>query len=194
MVVEPGAEWPTDVDGVCLTGGGDIAPERYGETDAENLCANVVPERDATELAITKWALDRDIPILGVCRGLQLINVALQGKLVIDVDGHNPAHRDGIVQHPVTPASGSRLARAIGEGQLTVNSRHHQAVTGDLLAESLEATAFAGPLVEAFESKTHRWVIGVQWHPERTVEVDERATRIFDAFVAEASRTPVTAA
>lgn len=189
IVAEPGATVPADIDGICFSGGGDIAPERYGEVDAENVCEFVVPERDELELDAAKRALAADVPILGICRGFQLINVALGGKLAMDVKGHQ-ARGEDLIEHRLAAAAGSKLARATSADELRVNSRHHQAVTEDRLAPGLVPTVFHDGLVEAFESKTHRWVVGVQWHPERTDEVDADAVCIFDAFVAEASRTP----
>ena len=190
VVVEPGEVVPADVAGVCFSGGGDIEPKRYGEVDSDNVCENVVPERDELELAVAQRALDADLPILAICRGFQLINVRLGGKLAMDVKGHQ-AKGDDVIPHTVRVAPGSRLARATSSADMRVNSRHHQAVTDDRLAPGLRATVHHDGLVEAFESDAHRWVVGVQWHPERKTEVDESAARIFDAFVAEAARTPV---
>jgi putative glutamine amidotransferase len=151
----------------------------------------VDPDRDRTELDLTRKALARDVPVLGVCRGFQLLNVAFDGTLVQDIAGHRSTDH---VTHRVTPAKDSRLAKACGEQELVVNSRHHQAVTSKELGGSLRPTAFVGELIEAFESDRHRWVVGVQWHPERVGAseegVDDNAARIFDAFVAEATRTP----
>ena len=189
IVVEPGDALPADADGICFTGGGDIAPERYGEVDRENVCENVVPERDELELGAARRALDADLPILGICRGFQVLNVALGGKLAMDIKGHQ-AKGDDLIEHRLAAAHGSKLARATSAATMKVNSRHHQAVMPDQLAPSLRATVLHDGLVEAFESTKHRWVIGVQWHPERTNEVDAAAARIFGAFVAEASRTP----
>jgi putative glutamine amidotransferase len=189
IVVEPGDALPDDADGICFTGGGDIAPERYGEVDRENVCENVIPERDELELGAARRALDADLPVLGICRGFQVLNVALGGKLAMDVKGHQ-AKGDDVIEHRLAAARGSKLAQATSAQTLRVNSRHHQAVTPGQLAPSLRATVLHDGLVEAFESTKHRWVIGVQWHPERTAEVDEAAARIFDAFVAEASRSP----
>jgi len=189
LVVEPGDALPVDADGICFTGGGDIAPERYGEVDRENVCENVVPERDELELGAARRALDADLPILGICRGFQVLNVALGGKLAMDIKGHQ-AKGDELVEHRLSAARGSKLAQATSDETVRVNSRHHQAVRPEQLAPFLRATVLHDGLVEAFESTKHRWVIGVQWHPERTNEVDAAAARIFDAFVAEASRTP----
>jgi putative glutamine amidotransferase len=189
VVVAPGDRLPDDLAGICFSGGGDIAPERYGEVDAEKVCENVIPERDELELSAARRALDADLPILGICRGFQLLNVALGGTLALDIKGHQ-ATGDEVVEHRLAAERGSRLANATSADELRVNSRHHQAVTPDRLAPSLRATVLHDGLVEAFESNDHRWVVAVQWHPERTAEVDERAARIFDAFVAEATRVP----
>jgi putative glutamine amidotransferase len=189
IVVEPGDKQPADVDGICFTGGGDIAPERYGEADPENVCENVIPERDELELAAARRALDSDIPILGICRGFQVLNVALGGTLAMHIAGHQ-ATGDEVIEHRLAAAPDSKLALATSSAVLRVNSRHHQAVRPDQMAPSLRATVLHDGLVEAFESTRHRWVIGVQWHPERTAEVDDEAARIFDAFVVEAGRSP----
>lgn len=192
IVLEPGDAIPSAVDGICFSGGGDIAPERYGEVDTERVCENVVPERDDLELSLAQRALEQDLPILGICRGFQLLNVALGGRLAMDVKGHQ-AKGDEVIAHTVRVDPGSKLARACSAGPIQVNSRHHQAVTEDRLAPVLHATARHDGLVEAFESTAHRWVVGVQWHPERTAEVSPEAARIFDAFVSEATRSPITA-
>ena len=190
IVVEPGEKIPEGIDGICFSGGGDIAPEHYGDVDASNVCENVDPRRDATELAAARRALDADLPVLGICRGFQLINVALGGTLAMDIKGHQ-AKGDEVIEHRLAAEPDSKLARATSAETLRVNSRHHQAVTADRLAPALRATVLHDGLIEAFESKEHNWVVGVQWHPERTAEVDEKAARIFNAFVAEASRSPI---
>lgn len=188
VVLYPGDPVPADVDGVCISGGGDIESARYGEADVA--CADVDPERDALELDIAKAAIERDLPVLGICRGFQVLNVVREGTLIQDVPGHRPEEREGLVEHhDVVVRPGSRLAKATGGRPLTVNSRHHQAVTKDTLGHGLVATAEIDGLIEAFELEDRRWVVGVQWHPERMSEVSAEARRIFDAFVQEAART-----
>ena len=188
VVLHPGDPVPSEVDGVCLSGGGDIDSTRYGAVDVA--CADVDRERDALEIEVAKSAIERDLPVLGICRGFQILNVVRDGTLVQDVAGHRPEEREGLVEHrDVTVRPGSRLARATGGAPLTVNSRHHQAVTEETIGRGLVATAVVDDLVEAFELTDRRWVVGVQWHPERTSEVSLEARRIFDAFVQEAART-----
>jgi putative glutamine amidotransferase len=203
IAIFPNDPLPESFDGLCLSGGGDIDPARYG---ADNVASSEIDAaRDATELAILERALARDIPVLGICRGFQLINVHLGGSLEQHHLGHAPKYPpEGLtvvddpagsdaVRHEVTAEPGSKLAEACGDEVFVVNSSHHQVVTSDRLASELRATAHVGELVEALESPAHRWVVAVQWHPERTAQVGAAATRIFEAFVAEVKRTPVAA-
>ncbi len=193
IVLEPGDRIPADIDGLCLAGGPDISPARYGEGDPTHLAKEPDLERDDLEFDAIHAALHRDIPVLGICRGFQLINVALGGRLVLNVDDHEPVDLDSVRLHrDVAIDPSSKLAAASGRAPLAVNSRHHQAVTSNELAPSLHATATVGDLIEAFESDEHRWVVGVQWHPER-IGKDEgmspEVQGVFDAFVQEAART-----
>jgi putative glutamine amidotransferase len=193
IVVEPGDQIPADVDGLCLAGGPDIAPARYGEPDPAHLAKEPDLARDALEFEAISAALRRDIPVLGICRGFQLINVALGGRLVLNVEDHEPEDLDSVrLHHDVVIDPSSKLAAASGRAPLEVNSRHHQAVTSRELAPSLHATATVGDLIEAFESDEHRWVVGVQWHPERIGKdqgMSPEVAGVFDAFVHEAART-----
>ena len=193
IIVEPGERIPTDVDGLCLAGGPDIAPARYGESDPNHLAKEPDLERDEMEFGAIDAALRRDIPVLGICRGFQLINVALGGRLVLNVDHHEPEDPDSVrLHHDVAIDASSKLAAASGGVLLDVNTRHHQAVTSRELAPSLRATASVGDLIEAFESDEHRWVVGVQWHPERIGKdqgMSPEVAGVFDAFVQEAART-----
>jgi putative glutamine amidotransferase len=204
IAVDPTDTMPDEFDGLCLTGGGDIDPERYG---ADNIASTDIDERrDAVELALLERALANDIPVLGVCRGFQLINVRFGGSLEQHHLGHSPKYPPAgtpvsddpagadAVRHVVTAEPGSKLAAACGDEPFIVNSSHHQVVTSDRLASELLAAARVGELVEALESPAHRWVVAVQWHPERSAQVAATATRIFDAFIAAVKRTPVTAA
>jgi putative glutamine amidotransferase len=193
IVLEPGDPIPADIDGLCLAGGPDISPARYGESDPEHLAKDPDLARDALEFDAIGGALRRDIPVLGICRGFQLINVAFGGRLVLDAPHHEPEDLDSVRLHPnVAIDPNSKLAAASGRAPLAVNSRHHQAVTSKELAPSLHATATVGDFIEAFESDEHRWVVGVQWHPERIGKdrgMSPEVEGVFDAFVQAAART-----
>lgn len=184
----PGDRMPTRFDALCLTGGGDIDPARYGAL-REAPTTEVDEGRDAFELDLIERALAAAVPVLGICRGFQLLNVHFGGSLLQHVPGHAAPP---IVDHMITALVASRLARAVGEAAFKVNSSHHQAVTPATLAPGLVGTARVGNLVEAFEHELHPWLLGVQWHPERTSEVDPAARGIFTALVAAASREPAS--
>ncbi|MHB0963464.1 MAG: gamma-glutamyl-gamma-aminobutyrate hydrolase family protein [Gemmatimonadaceae bacterium] len=176
------------VAGVVLSGGEDVDPARYG---AARHPATQKPKagRDFTELALVEAARDARRPLLAICRGLQLLNVALGGTLVQDLGmlrpgeiGHSLESSRTHRVHGVTILSGSRLAAAIGASAIDVNSIHHQAV--DTLAPSLRATAYAPDgVVEAVETTGDWWTLAVQWHPEELMEDAKPWDRaIFQAF------------
>jgi putative glutamine amidotransferase len=191
IALDPHDDVPLEFDALCLTGGGDIEPSRYGEPAAPQT-NDIDPARDDLELRLVRTALDRDIPVLGICRGFQLINVAMGGKLVQHVEGHSRSV-GALQSHEAVPAAGSLLAGATSARAHVVNSSHHQAVTDDILASGLVPTVRIDGLVEAFEDPAHRWVVAVQWHPERSAEVSAEAARIFRAFADAASRQPARA-
>jgi len=198
VILEPGNKLPDHIEGLCLAGGPDISPARYGESDPRHLATEPDLERDELEFHAIEKALQLDVPVLGICRGFQLMNVALGGKLVLDVEGHQPpeGHDSECLHTDVLIDPLSKVAAACGGRALAVNSRHHQAVTSKELSPSLRATALVGDLVEAFESDRYRWVVGVQWHPERIRKdkgMSPEVEGIFDAFVREAARTTTPA-
>ncbi len=177
------------LDGVLLTGGGDIDPAVFGEA-RHPTPYEVAPARDALELWAVRIALDRRLPILAICRGVQVLNVALGGTLYQDV-GSDPgtelrhsqeASRDQPT-HKVVVKPGSRLAETLGTDEIEVNSMHHQAVKA--LGAGLGAVAWApDQIMEGLElSDRSRFVLGVQWHPEELVAHSEPARRLFTALV-----------
>jgi putative glutamine amidotransferase len=175
------------LNGLILTGGLDVEPERYGEARHPKV-KQTAPARDEFELALLEAALAADLPVLAICRGHQLLNVALGGRLLqhIEGDGHRADYgTEGYPSrwHTVRLAPGSRLSELLGTEEAEVNSRHHQAVTADRLSSQLIATARTGDIVEAVEGRHHRWVLSVQWHPERP-EMRPAADPLFAAFVA----------
>ena len=184
---------PDAFDALCLTGGEDVEPSRYGAA-ADPRTEPADPGRDALELALLLTARERDLPVLGICRGLQLINIGYGGSLVQHVEGHREANGP-LVSHLATVAPGSKLAEACGTEPFGVNARHHQAVSDATLAPGLVPTARIAGCIEAFEDPARRWLVAVQWHPERAADPDMSAagTRIFRAFADAASRQPARA-
>jgi putative glutamine amidotransferase len=160
------------VDAVVINGGGDVAPERYGATRHPRTYG-VQERRDRFEIELVRAAVDRGVPVLGVCRGIQLVNVALGGTLVQhvpDAVGRDHMCDDALDRrvHEVLLAPGSRLAALYGRDRLEVNSLHHQAV--DRPGPGLRVTASAPDgTVEGIESEDGR-ILGVQWHPELLAE------------------------
>ncbi len=187
-VLGPVREALDAVSGLILPGGGDIHPEHYGgnEHDANY---GVCHERDCFELVLVRAALERGLPIMCVCRGMQVLNVAVGGDLIPhipDVYGTRVVHRTPDVQaipHGVRLAPGSHVARVYGVTAAIVQSVHHQAV--GRLGDGLRAVAWADDgVVEAIESERHDFVVAVQWHPELDVPSEERPYTLFDELVA----------
>ena len=175
-------------DGLLLAGGGDIEPARYGAGD-HPAQYGTDPGRDELELELARAAVATELPTLGICRGVQLLNVAFGGTLV----QHLP-ERDGLVEHrneakqtlhAVEVAPGSRLAAALGQLEATCLSHHHQGL--DRLGDGFRPVAWAPDgLVEGIE-RDRGWTVGVLWHPESTAAADPVQHRLLAGFVAAAS-------
>jgi putative glutamine amidotransferase len=178
------------LDGLLLPGGEDVGPSNYGETVLEH-CGRVSPERDETELILASWAMAEGKPLLAVCRGLQVLNVAQGGSLFQDIgaqipgaDRHDwyPGFPRNKLTHTVSVSPASRLATILGTMSLGVNSLHHQSLK--VLAPGLRVVAQAPDgVVEAAEADDHRFALGVQWHPEELAHADDPAQRLFDSLV-----------
>jgi putative glutamine amidotransferase len=176
------------LDGLLVAGGSDVDPAAYG-AEPHAATTGVVRERDRFELALTTRALERDMPFLGVCRGMQVLNVARGGTLLQhlpDSHGHEdhrrtPGSFDG-ADHDVRLRDGSLAARAAGETRHGTKSHHHQGV--DRLGEGLEVTGWAtlDDLPEAIEDPERRYALGVQWHPEA-----DETSRVIGSLVTEAA-------
>ena len=170
--------------GLLLSGGGDIEPTRLGQERHPNT-GNIDVARDEMELRLTREALASGVPVLGICRGVQVLGVALGGTLIQDVPdrvANAVGHSDA--RHMMMIACGSRLSGILGCGRLEVNSYPHQA--NDALGEGVRAAARSDDnMIEAIELDGRRFVVGVQWHPER-MDDDATQTKLFAAFVAAA--------
>ena len=193
--VRPGADEPVEtildeVDALVLTGGPDVDPAHYKEpqgprsgiTESNKL-------RDKLEIPLVQAALQQDKPVLAICRGIQLLNVALGGTLHQHIDGHEESADGTSAFHPVFFQPGTRLAQLMGvSGQSQTNSRHHQALNRVAPDLNVVATSPEG-IVEAVESTAHRWAFGVQCHPERADEVPAEMQRLFTELVQAATDT-----
>lgn len=197
-IVEMAGEMVRNIDGLLLSGGSDLDPSYYGEEPLPELDVTI-PERDAFEMALLEHALEREIPVLGICRGLQVINVALGGTLYQDLPSQVAAngliaHRQQSPKwqwtHEVEVSGGSNIARIMEAGELRVNSYHHQAIKD--LAEDLVAVAHASDgVIEAVEypDLSRQWLVGVQWHAEAMRDAESPEHRnLFSAHVAAAER------
>ena len=178
------------MEGLLLTGGADIDPARYGASNRGSV--DIEPERDELETAAWAVADSRGLPVLGICRGFQAINVFAGGTLLQDVEGHaGPGWSAGPAAiHPLRLDGDARLTSIIapdGASELPVNTYHHQAIRAADLAPGLVATGWAaseaGELVEAFEGSGSRFVVGVQCHPERTESTPAGFEALWQAFV-----------
>ena len=172
------------LDGICLSGGPDLCPNAYGAR-AHELLGPTEPALDRFELALVRAADAAGLPMLGVCRGAQTINVARGGTLNQHIDGHRQTELATQPVHAVRVAAKSRLAQLLGSHSAEVNSFHHQAVAR--LGDGLVATAWAQDgTVEAIEDPRHPFLLGVQWHAE-TLVADEAQLGLFRALVDAAS-------
>jgi putative glutamine amidotransferase len=172
----------SDFDGLLLTGGTDVDPSLYGESPQAQT-EEVDPERDAVELRLVEEALRTDLPVLAICRGLQLLNVAHGGDLFQHVEGHRQADPDRATPaHKVVLEAGSLLYSIAGTREWLVNSRHHQAARR--IGKGLRVTAIdpADGTIEALERPDQRFMLAVQWHPENQALVDPGQLRIFERF------------
>ena len=195
VLIPPQPENAADIidalDGLVLAGGEDCDPSLYGE-ERHHTVEPMDPRRQNNDLALAKLARDKGIPTLGICLGLQVMNVAAGGTLVQDIDSHitteirhasDPSNRN---RHDVTVGDGTRLASIIGAGPKSVNSSHHQSIKD--VAEGFRVTAHAPDgIVEGIEDTRHPFYLGVQWHPE-DMAGEQSASTLFGAFIEAARR------
>jgi putative glutamine amidotransferase len=186
VLVEASGPVPLDgYGGLLLTGGSDVNPERYGETISPQTDP---PDelRDALECALIEECLDRDLPLFGICRGLQILNVHLGGSLVQHVDSiqrHNKRTPDlSLPAHKVTLEPNTLLGSIAGKGRWDVNSRHHQAAARLGRGLRVAARDSEDGTVEAIEYTAGRFALAVQWHPEDQALTDSEQLKLFRAF------------
>jgi len=184
------------LDGLLLPGGADVEPRRYGAAARDDCNLTVMPELDEVELTLARWAIADGLPVLGICRGIQVLNVACEGTLWQDLslEGPTPIERiehdrepRDLLVHTIDVEPGSLLARTLGETHLRVNSLHHQAIRD--LGPSLQAVAHSPDgLVEGVELPDREFVLGIQCHPEELSRNEKWAARIFAGLVEAAER------
>jgi putative glutamine amidotransferase len=183
------------LDGLLLAGGVDVHPGEYGES-VEDYCGQIDVHRDAVELQLIRWALDEKMPVFGICRGIQAMNIAAGGSLYQDIPrqlegklGHE--HRKGdpynLLVHEIELEPDSRLARTLGERQAKVNSLHHQSVKDVAPGFRVIARAPDG-IIEGIEAVNGAFALGVQFHPEWLIDDDARMVRLFEDFVQASSQ------
>lgn len=187
LIIAPNRTGPTQVplnrlSGLLISGGDDIDPATYAG-QVEGL--EVDPARDQLELDLCHAALEQALPVLGICRGHQILNVALGGGLLPNIKGHLIGNLDDPewMQHGLKIDPESTLHSIFDQSELTVNSRHHQVIDPSQIGRGLKVTAYSEDgLIEAVELPSHQWTIGVQWHPERRHEVTAEQLNLFQAF------------
>jgi putative glutamine amidotransferase len=184
-------------DGIILSGGEDVDPKFYGQDPHRNL-GPTTTERDLTEIAIVKYVIENDIPLLAICRGVQILNVALGGTLIQDISSQvkEPIQHTQKIErsrdiHWVTICKDSKLFQIVGSDRVRVNSLHHQAI--DRIASELRIVAQSSDgIIEAVEySHQSRFVMGVQWHPESMANTNDAMNNLFASFIKGSSKVPV---
>lgn len=180
-------EYADQFAGFLFSGGVDVDPKYYMEERSPK-CGEISAERDSFELALLTSVMLRRKPVLGICRGIQLLNVGLGGSLFQHIEGHvDRTDKGPDVWHEVTVRQGTLLYDIVGKTALRVNSTHHQAVKGNARSLQIAAESPEG-YTESVYMKDHPFLLGVQWHPERFYKDDSSASAIFDAFVAAAGK------
>lgn len=183
------------IDALFLTGGSDIDPDTYGENPHPKL-EKVEAGRDKYELELIRLAMEKDIPILGICRGSQLLNSIAGGTMYQDLESeygesliqHKQASDRDFLNHKIEVMEGTKLHAIVGTTEMSVNSFHHQA--NHDIGASFDVSAVAPDgVIEAIESKEHDFVMGLQFHPEDAFEFDESSRKIMEAFIDAAQKS-----
>lgn len=180
------------IHGLVLPGGPDLDPALYGEAEVHPTVYGINHDRDRFELALARAAVIRDLPLLAICRGSQVLNVALGGTLYQDLPtqhrgqtGHRQIAAAHLATHDIDLTTGSCLAAIYGRNRISANSFHHQAVR--TIAPGLQTVGWSGDgVIEAIEHQTNRFVVGLQWHPEVMFDTSVEHIRPFQALVNQA--------
>ena len=180
------------LDGLLITGGGDMHPSHFGQ-NPHPMLGETTKRRDELELAVFKYFFERQKPIMGICRGHQVINIALGGTLHQDLSclkkevlTHVDSEQSGKVMHKVTVDKDSRLFKIVGASIIETNSSHHQVI--DKLGRDLRAVAFASDgVIEAIEHQSYPFLMGIQWHPEGIIEMDH-SRKLFSALIEKSTK------
>jgi len=200
LVIAPGqaAEAPeflAGVKGLVLTGGSDVDPSLYGD-ELHEATKNVIRERDEFELALCNEALRRDMPVLAICRGHQVLNVATGGTLIQDIPSqlvgamnHDPEKERWEMAHRIRILPGTRLHEILGADTVLVNSFHHQAVREPGQGFVVSARSDEDDLIEGIEDPSRRFVVGVQWHPEAFWNREPNFEPLFRSLVSAGSKS-----
>ena len=183
------------IDGLMLSGGADVHPRRYSEDPDPYTNSWYNESLDDLELSLLDSVLEADLPILAICRGMQVLNVSMGGSLIQDIDGHN-SEQSGEERissyHRIFISPGCKLAATVGSGGFVrVNHRHHQGITEVQKSDDLMASAWSmeDGVIEGLESPNHEWVLGVQFHPERRGEIPPHFDKLFETLVFKALST-----
>lgn len=189
------------VDGLIFSGGADIDPALYGDSTVHPATYDISADRDRFEIDLMRGAIERDVPVLCICRGIQVLNVALGGTLIQHIDDgvesalphrqHEVGYMADATSHEIRVEPGTLTAEVLGLGTLAVNSLHHQAIADPAPSVRIEALAQDG-VIEAVSVPKCRFVLGLQWHPELLFEKAPAHARPFEALVA-AARVPAAA-
>ena len=183
------------IDGLMLSGGADVHPRRYSEDPDPYTNSWYNESLDDLELSLLDSVLEADLPVLAICRGMQVLNVSMGGSLIQDIDGHN-SEQSGEERissyHRIFISPGCKLAATVGSGGFVrVNHRHHQGITEVQKSDDLMASAWSmeDGVIEGLESPNHEWVLGVQFHPERRGEIPPHFDKLFETLVFKALST-----
>ena len=184
----------TRITGLLISGGPEIDPTLYGEVQNPKANLKISRQRDDMELGLLRTALEKDMPVLAICRGMLVLNIVMGGRLIQDIAGHKAENEDNEPEstyHRIYISPGSKLAAILGSGGFVkVNSRHHQGIREAQKSPLLLASAYSleDGLIEGLESPRHTWAIGVQCHPEKRLECPPHFDRLFETLVRQSER------